>query len=74
MYVIAHEFYEKTPNYKIILKLGFKYYSRAVFQGYVHPFGASSYITNMYLIGDTKLWWHTRAMDDDSVGRPKIEM
>lgn len=29
-------------------------------------------ITSMYLIGDAKLWWRTRTIDDVAVGKPQI--
>ncbi|KAL0298887.1 UNVERIFIED_CONTAM: hypothetical protein Sradi_6548500 [Sesamum radiatum] len=31
-------------------------------------------ITSMYLIGDAKLWWHTRLSDDANANRDKIKM
>ncbi|GAV62435.1 hypothetical protein CFOL_v3_05959, partial [Cephalotus follicularis] len=30
-------------------------------------------ITNMYLVGDAKLWWRTRVQDVASSGRPRIK-
>ena len=34
------------------------------------PDGEKVSITNMYLIGDAKLWWQTRMEDDAESGRP----
>ena len=29
-------------------------------------------ITSMYLMGDAKLWWHTRVREDSDAGRPQV--